>query len=63
MAEEKCTNYDICEKYGLYNACSYEDNGGLHVPTFCNVYQKQVITILASIDEKLSALQKQEQDK
>lgn len=62
MAIEKCTNYDTCEKYGLYGACSCEDNGGLHIPTFCDVYQKQVITILSSIDEKLSALlQKQDE--
>lgn len=60
MSEEKCTNYDICEKYGLYGACTSE-NGMFG--SFCDVYQKQVITILASIDEKLSALQKQEQDK
>jgi len=60
MSEEKCTNYEVCEKYDLYGGCISEND---FTNSFCSKYQKQVITILSSIDEKLSALLKQEPDK
>lgn len=54
---EHCDNYDICQKYALYGKCERECNNELsEVNSFCDVYQKQIITILASIDEKLEKL-------
>lgn len=65
MSKERCDNYDICQKYALYGKCEYEcDNNqfpSLH--SFCNIHEKQIIKILASIDEKLSALLEAKADK
>lgn len=52
MGIDKCDNYDTCKKYDTYGVCE-SDNPA---PAHCEVYQKQLITILASIDEKLSKL-------
>lgn len=49
----KCDNYDTCQKYGIYGACSSDDKD--FSTCSCNVFEKQAINILASIDEKLSA--------
>lgn len=53
MANNKCDNYDVCEKYNIYGACESESDFAI---SSCNVHQKQIITILASIDEKLAKL-------
>lgn len=54
---EHCDNYDICQKYALYGKCEREHSNELvSLDSFCDVYQKQIITILASIDEKLEKL-------
>lgn len=58
MSIKRCGNYDICQKYDVYGKCEEEcnDNEFPTLHSFCDVHEKQVIKILASIDEKLSAL-------
>ena len=56
MTVTKCGNYDICEQYALYGKCEHQGNNPYNLSSFCDVYQKQVINILANIDEKLSRL-------
>lgn len=56
MSVEKCDNYEVCKKYATYGKCSHKSNGAFSVPMYCDVYEKQTINILASIDEKLSKL-------
>lgn len=55
MSKKRCDNYDICKKYNIYGACEYDDNSFIS-PASCGVFEKQAITILSSIDEKLSQL-------
>ncbi len=54
MPKGQCDNYEICSQYGIYGKCQWEDNNLLHAT--CDVFEKQTLTILASIDEKLSKL-------
>ena len=57
MSIERCDNYDICEKYAVYGKCEYECNDAMpSLNSFCNAYEKQIIKILSSIDEKLEKL-------
>lgn len=57
MSVKRCDNYDVCKKYGLYGKCEYDDNENpFSLNSFCNVYEKQTIRILASVDEKLEML-------
>ena len=56
MSTEKCDNYEICAKYAIYGKCEKERTGKYSLHLFCEPYQKQIITILASIDDKLSKL-------
>ena len=53
MSDNKCDNYDICKKYNIYGVCEPKSD---FMVSGCVVYQKQVITILANIDEKLAKL-------
>lgn len=51
----KCDNYDKCQHYAIYGAC----NSDHFTTSSCGVFEKQVINILSSIDDKLSVLLEQ----
>jgi|GEM_PF-2817842 len=55
MSETKCSNYDLCKQYGTYGESCEED---IYSATYtdCDNSEKQIIKILASIDQKLSKL-------
>lgn len=53
---KKCDNYETCKKYAIYGVCESSSS----IPMYCDVYQKQMINILSSIDEKLEKLNHKE---
>ncbi|GLB32318.1 hypothetical protein LAD12857_42410 [Lacrimispora amygdalina] len=55
MSETKCSNYDVCKQYGTYGYSCEEDLDN-STYTDCDNSEKQIIKILASIDQKLSKL-------
>lgn len=55
MSETKCSNYNVCKQYGTYG-CSCEEDLDSGIYADCENSEKQIIKILASIDQKLSKL-------
>lgn len=55
----KCDNYEVCENYDTYGVCDSDPRVALGR---CSVAEKQTISILASIDEKLSELLERTQE-
>lgn len=61
MPREKCDNYEICDKYDcIFGICEESQESDILLATSnlkqCSPAEKVKITILASIDEKLSKL-------
>lgn len=59
MSAERCDNYDVCEKYATYGKCENDSDGPISLTSYCGAYEKQIIKILSSIDEKLDLLLEQ----
>lgn len=61
MPRQKCDNYEICAKYGcIFGVCEESQESDLMLAASgirqCSPAEKTKITILASIDDKLSKL-------
>lgn len=56
---DKCDNYEICDNYSTYGMC---DSDTPMLSMLCKPSDKQIITILASIDDKLTQLLQDRKD-
>jgi len=55
VTETYCSKYNLCKQYGTYGE-SCEEDPYIGIYTYFDNSEKQIIKILASIDQKLSKL-------
>jgi len=60
MSRQRCDNYEVCEKYDcIFGICEERQESDFAIAASiprCSPAEKTMITILASIDDKLSKL-------